>query len=178
MMSIIQYRKLAEEAIKMGFLQLNGKKYYHRISCFPLNCDGCPIQHDCDYTLSMCCTAYESKLIDKWDLNWKNNTVFLFLSERPHMKCVIEESAITNIILLDESISFTFDDGCWVRIGLPIDKNELGDWEIQSDPENEDTYFCGDLWFNGEQIEDYDGCFDLPQHVKTALSFLGYHIDE
>ncbi len=177
MNELTEAQKYAEEAIKNGYIERNGKKYYHRISCFYITCDSCPVQQDCDYTLSKCCMEYEAQLkVKYWMLKAKSNAMLL-LTERPHMKVDIPESEIEKLEMSGRCMNFDFKDGCWVCIGLAKDRTEVGYWEIQANPDNDETYCEGGLWFNGEQIQDYDGCYELPKHVKTALSFLGYHID-
>lgn len=178
MKELTERMKIVEEAMKNGFIEEDGKKYYHRISYYYLSCDSCPVQQDCDYTLSGVCMEYENQLKTKGGMRKSFTHVMLFLTERPHMKVEIAESEIAKFEILGRHIDFYFKDGCWVCIGLAKDKTEVGYWEIQSNPKDDDSYLEGGLWFNGEQIQDYDGCYDLPKHVKTALSFLGYHIDE
>lgn len=178
MNELTERMKIVKEAMKNGFIEKDGKKYYHRISYYYLSCDSCPVQQDCDYTLSGVCMEYENQLKTKGGMRKSFTHVMLFLTERPHMKVEIAESEIAKFEILGRHIDFYFKDGCWVCIGLAKDKTEVGYWEIQSNPKDDDSYSEGGLWFNGEQIQDYDGCYDLPKHVKTALSFLGYHIDE
>lgn len=176
MNELTEQQKIVEEAIKNGYIEKDGKKYYHRISYYYLSCDSCPVQQDCNYKLSKLCMEYEAQLKAKGGMRKSYSHVMLFLTERPHMKVEIAESEIAKFEMLGRFIDFYFNDGCLVCIGLAKDKTEVGYWEIQSNPKDDDSYSAGGLWFNGEQIQDYDGCFDLPKHVKTALSFLGYHI--
>ena len=178
MNELTEQQKIVEEALKKGFIEVNGKKYYHRISCYYTHCDSCPVQQDCNYTLSKVCMQYEAELKAKYGKSKSKSNAFLLLTERPHMKVVIAESEISKFEMSGRCMKFDFKDGCWVGIGLADDKTEVGDWECQSDPDDDESYCLGGLWFNGEQIQDYDGCYDLPKHVKTALSFLGYHIDD
>lgn len=177
MNELTELQKIVEEAMKNGYIEKDGKKYYHRISYYYLACDSCPVQQDCKYKLSKLCMEYEAQLKAKGGMRKSYSHVMLLLTERPHMKVEIAESEIAKFEMLGRCIEFYFKDGCWVCIGLAKDKTEVGYWEIQSNPKDDDSYSAGGLWFNGEQIQDYDGCYDLPKHVKTALSFLGYHID-
>lgn len=178
MNELTEARKSAEEAIKNGYIEYKGKKLYHRISFYSKHCDSCPINGECSYAISKRCMEYETLLKAKWSLHWCWEQAFLMLTERPHMAVKVPESSIDKIEVYTSSVSFIFNDKCWVNIGLATDVHEEGHWEIQHDPDDEQTYSCGGLWFNGEQVDDYDGCYQLPEPVLTALSFLGYHIDE
>lgn len=75
----------------------------------------------------------------------------------------------------DGSREYRFDNGAWVK--LDID-GEYGSWEYQEDEDDEETYMEGGIWFDGKQIEDYDGCFELPEEVKIALKDLGFTMDD
>lgn len=75
----------------------------------------------------------------------------------------------------DGAREYKFDNGAWVK--LDID-GEYGSWEYQEDEDDEETYMEGGIWFDGKQIEDYDGCFELPEEVVAALNELGYSLDE
>ena len=75
----------------------------------------------------------------------------------------------------DGAREYKFDNGAWVK--LDID-GEYGSWEYQEDEDDEETYMEGGIWFDGKQIEDYDGCFELPEEVVAALNELGYSIDD
>ena len=176
MNELTEQQKIVEEAMKNGFIEKDGKKYYHRISCYYTTCDSCPVQQDCNYPLSKLCMEYEAQLIAKRGILKRKSNAMLFLTEHPHMKVDIAESEIVKFEMLGRCMNFDFKDGCWVCIGLAKDHTEVGYWEIQSNPDDNESYSEGGLWFNCEHIQDYDGCYDLPKHVKTALSFLGYHI--
>lgn len=75
----------------------------------------------------------------------------------------------------DGAREYKFDNGAWVK--LDID-GEYGSWEYQEDEDDEETYMEGGIWFDGKQVEDYDGCFELPDEVITALNELGYSFDD
>lgn len=66
---------------------------------------------------------------------------------------------------------YKFDNGAWVK--LDID-GEYGSWEYQEDEDDEETYSEGGLWFDGKLLEDYDGCYELPEEVRMAMTDLGY----
>ena len=70
---------------------------------------------------------------------------------------------------------FKFDNGAWVRI--IIENRHDGSFEYQLDEDDEDTYSAGGLWFDGDVLEDYDGCYELPEEVIMALHELGYKED-
>lgn len=74
----------------------------------------------------------------------------------------------------DGAREYKFDNGAWVK--LDID-GEYGSWEYQED-DDEETYMEGGIWFDGKHIEDYDGCFELPEEVKVALKDLGFTMDD
>lgn len=73
-----------------------------------------------------------------------------------------------------------FFESCWVSVTIPSDGDE-GSWEYQRDPEDEETYEEGGLWFNDvlvdtpqgvmkrKQLVDYDGCYELPYAVIVAV---------
>ena len=75
----------------------------------------------------------------------------------------------------DGAREYKFDNCAWVK--LDID-GEYGSWEYQEDEDDEETYMEGGIWFDGKQIEDYDGCFELPEEVKIALKDLGFTMDD
>ena len=75
----------------------------------------------------------------------------------------------------DGAREYKFDNGAWVK--LDID-GEYGSWEYQEDEDDEETYMEGGIWFDGKQVEDYDGCFELPEEVKIALKDLVYTMDD
>ena len=75
----------------------------------------------------------------------------------------------------DGAREYKFDNGAWVK--LDID-GEYGSWEYQEDEDDEETYMEGGIWFDGKQIEDYDGCFELPEEVVAALNELGYSLED
>lgn len=76
-----------------------------------------------------------------------------------------------------DSTEFKFDNGAWVSIYNGGDTG-YGSWEYQEDEDDEETYSEGGLWFDGKTIEDYDGCYELPEEVQIALKELGYTLDE
>lgn len=43
---------------------------------------------------------------------------------------------------------------------------------------NEDSEISGGLWFENNNLIDYDGTFNLPIPVKTALIAMGFTVDE
>ena len=59
-----------------------------------------------------------------------------------------------------------------------IEEYDSGDDDGLFDEDDEETYMEGGIWFDGKQIEDYDGCFELPEEVVAALNELGYSIDD
>lgn len=76
----------------------------------------------------------------------------------------------------DNTHEFKFDNGAWCSICTADRK--YGSWEYQEDEDDEETYSEGGLWFYGKTIEDYDGCYELPEEVQIALKELGYTLDE
>ena len=68
------------------------------------------------------------------------------------------------------STEYKFDNGAWVCVYIEY---EGGAWEYQSDENNEETYSEGGLWFDDNELVDYDGCFELPEEVKLALKDRG-----
>lgn len=69
---------------------------------------------------------------------------------------------------------FKFDNGAWCSI---CTMGEESSWECQMDEADEETYSEGGLWFDGKELVDYDGCFELPDAVRIALKELGYSWD-
>ena len=65
---------------------------------------------------------------------------------------------------------FKFDSGEWVSISE-------GGWEYQEDEDDEDSYSEGGLWFENRELVDFDGAYELPKKVISALKKLGYKID-
>ena len=76
-----------------------------------------------------------------------------------------------------EPIEFKFDNGAWVSIHI---NNEDGDnlWEYQSNNDDDDTYLYGTLMIENGEVIDYDGCYELPQEVKLALTDLNIGINQ
>jgi hypothetical protein len=68
--------------------------------------------------------------------------------------------------------NFKFDNGAWVCI-WPEDES----WEFQSDEDDEESYMSGGYELDGNTVEGYDGCFELPKEVQTALEDYGYKLD-
>ena len=75
------------------------------------------------------------------------------------------------------STEFKFDNGAWVCVYAGYEDG-TGSWEYQSDEDDEETYSEGGLWFEGRELVDYDGCFELPEEVKLALQELGFKMEE
>lgn len=67
---------------------------------------------------------------------------------------------------------YKFDNGEWVCL-WPEDES----WEYQKDPDDEETYMSGGFELEGNTVEGYDGCFELPQAVQDALVEYGYKLD-
>ena len=76
----------------------------------------------------------------------------------------------------ERSAEFKFDNGAWVSIIIGSDGK--GSWEYQSDDDDEETYVEGGLWFEGKEVVDYDGIYELPDEVKLAIRYMGYKIDD
>jgi len=72
-----------------------------------------------------------------------------------------------------DSTEFKFDNGAWVSIYNGGD-TRMGSWEFQADEEDGETYSEGGLWIDNNVVEDYDGCYELPEEVRMALTDLGY----
>lgn len=58
-------------------------------------------------------------------------------------------------------------------------------WEVKVDPVAHYGYFehdtygeGGGLWFEGNDLSDYDGVFALPMGVVEAIRSLGYSVDD
>jgi len=53
---------------------------------------------------------------------------------------------------------------------------QVGNWKVYVSPstnygyfENEITEKCGGLWFKGRMVTEYDGVYELPNSVVSAL---------
>jgi len=60
---------------------------------------------------------------------------------------------------------------------------EKGNWEVKISPTTQYGYFenvktgsGGGLWFDGPELVDYDGVFELPKDVVDMLSGAGYDV--
>ena len=60
---------------------------------------------------------------------------------------------------------------------------EKGNWMVEISPTTQYGYFedvvtgCGGgLWFEGRELVDYDGVFELPKDVVDMLSGAGYDV--
>lgn len=69
---------------------------------------------------------------------------------------------------------FWFEDGQWVCINKTTHGWEY-DQECEKD-EDEDFYIEGSFGVEDGTVIDYDGCFELPQAVISALRRCGYKI--
>ena len=66
-------------------------------------------------------------------------------------------------------------------------KTKVGHYEVQIDPVAMYGWFehdelgdesGGGLWFDGDELMDYDGIFELPMPVIEAIRQLGLTVDE
>lgn len=73
-----------------------------------------------------------------------------------------------------ESVSPVF--GIKSETDITIYADGTGDFEYYVDLDEDDYYIEGALTLEGKEVIDFDGCFDLPQEVKTALTEHGYII--
>ena len=73
------------------------------------------------------------------------------------------------------STEYKFDNGAWVCIHAGYEDG-TGSWEYQSDEDDEETYSEGGLWFEGKELVDYDGCYELLKEVAMAVKDLGYDV--
>lgn len=71
------------------------------------------------------------------------------------------------------------EDDVKIKISLGINKEEgTGYFEIYDmESGGNDWYAEGGLWFEGNELTDYDGVFDLPTPLKTKLKELNYKVD-
>lgn len=60
---------------------------------------------------------------------------------------------------------------------------EKGNWIVEISPttqygyfENKNTGAGGGLWFDGLELVDYDGVFELPKDVASVLEGAGYDV--
>lgn len=68
------------------------------------------------------------------------------------------------------------DIECWFRI--VIQDESYGFFEWGDTDTCGDEYYCeGGLWFNGDELTDFDGCFDLCPPIRKKLIQLGYRLD-
>lgn len=53
-------------------------------------------------------------------------------------------------------------------------------WETTTDDTtNEEGYYnTGGLWWVGKKLQDFDGVYELPKAVSSALTQLGYDVSE
>lgn len=77
----------------------------------------------------------------------------------------------------ERSTEFKFDNGAWACIYAGYEDGE-GSWEYQSDEDDEETYSEGGLWFEGKELVDYDGCYELPEEVILAIKELEYELTD
>ena len=83
---------------------------------------------------------------------------------------------ITETIKVSERTKeFKFDNGAWASVYIDTEDGE-GSWEYQSDEDDEETYSEGGLWFEGQELFDYDGCYVLPKEVALAIKECGYDV--
>jgi len=85
---------------------------------------------------------------------------------------------ITETLKVSErTTEFKFDNGAWASVYIDTEDGD-GSWEYQSDEDDEETYSEGGLWFEGKELVDYDGCYELPQEVAMAVKELGYDVTD
>lgn len=76
----------------------------------------------------------------------------------------------------ERGTEYKFDNGAWVCV-YSGDEDGYGSWEYQSDEDDEETYFEGGLWFDENEVVDYDGINELPEEVKMAIMDIGCEIE-
>jgi len=88
-------------------------------------------------------------------------------------------ATIQNKTTKETATEFNFDNGAWVKVDtFDEDVNENGaDYEYMVD-DDEETYISGCLEFDSNVLIGFDGCYELPQEVVTAVADLGYQIDD
>ena len=71
------------------------------------------------------------------------------------------------------------EDGVKIKITIGIDKDDgTGYFEFYDIESGGEVWHAeGGLWFNGNELTDYDGVFDLPTPIKTKLKELNYKVD-
>lgn len=56
----------------------------------------------------------------------------------------------------------------WCNIEIS-ENDECASFEYQEDVNDDETYFAGNLYFDGDVVIDYDGCYSLPSIITELL---------
>ena len=70
------------------------------------------------------------------------------------------------------------NSGLHYHVVISLDESEngllSGDFEYWIEDDEEETYMEGRLYIEGNEVVDFDGCYDLPNAVKHVLNKNGY----
>ena len=70
------------------------------------------------------------------------------------------------------------DEEMEITVGVDDDR-EYGYFEMYDTKTGGDRFYAvGGLWFQGKTLTDYDGVFQLSQHVTAKLKEWGYDVSE
>jgi hypothetical protein len=70
------------------------------------------------------------------------------------------------------------DEEMEITVGVD-DDSQYGYFEMYDTKTGGERFYAeGGLWFNGKELTDYDGVFELSQHVMSKLKEWGYDVSE
>jgi len=70
-------------------------------------------------------------------------------------------------------------DGVEIEINIRQNKKDYASFEFyDTETGGEAWYAEGGLWFEGKELTDYDGVFELPTEIINILEKAGYDCDE
>ena len=80
----------------------------------------------------------------------------------------------TSYAVIDESENEEME----ITVGVD-DEEQYGYFEMYDTKTGGERFYAeGGMWFDGKSLRDYDGVFELSQHVTTKLKEWGYDVSE
>lgn len=86
-------------------------------------------------------------------------------------------TAIEGLSLENSFGTLKAEDQVKLSVTVGINRPEYGWFEFYDEETDGDEWYCeGGLWFENNELTDYDGCFCLPNFILDKLEELGYNV--